>query len=374
MELLVFVFALILASANGSNDVSKSVATLVGSGVTRYRAAIAWGTAWTVSGAAASAYLADAMVKTFSRDLLHPDTSFQPITLLSILSGTAAWVWLASRLGLPVSTTHALIGAIVGAGLTAFSTEALAWAAIAKKIALPLLLSPLLALSVSFLLYPAVRRLATQWEGTCFCLVPASQAAVTIDAHGTTKMVFPTTTFGRPVASVPAQCERAAIQGLTLRLDTAHWISSGLASFARGANDAPKIAAVLLGSLSIPAASGASQLVIFGGIALAMGIGSYMGGLRVTTVLAEGVTTMDHVEGLSANLATSSLVLLAGVTGLPVSTTHVSSSAIVGIGLRKGLRSIRWRTVCDMALAWFVTLPLSTLLACFSYWVLSHTF
>ncbi|HEX6826735.1 MAG TPA: inorganic phosphate transporter, partial [Nitrospiraceae bacterium] len=90
-------------------------------------------------------------------------------------------------------------------------------------------------------------------------------------------------------------------------------------------------------------------------------------GLRVTEVLAEKVTRMDHAEGLSANLTTSSLVLLSGSLGLPVSTTHVSSSAIIGIGLLKGLNSVRWTTVRDMALAWVVTLPASALLACITY-------
>ena len=101
-----------------------------------------------------------------------------------------------------------------------------------------------------------------------------------------------------------------------------------------------------------------------------MGLGSYFGGLRVTEVLAENVTRMDHAEGLSANLATSSLVLLSGSLGLPVSTTHVSSSAIIGIGLLKGLNSVRWTTVRDMVLAWVVTLPASALFACIAYLIL----
>jgi PiT family inorganic phosphate transporter len=105
-----------------------------------------------------------------------------------------------------------------------------------------------------------------------------------------------------------------------------------------------------------------------------MGIGSYLGGLRVTTVLAERVTTMDHVEGLSANLTTSSLVLLSGIMGLPVSTTHVSSSAIIGIGFRNGVRTIRWRTVRDMVFAWIVTLPVSACLAGLSYRIFALAF
>ena len=98
-----------------------------------------------------------------------------------------------------------------------------------------------------------------------------------------------------------------------------------------------------------------------------MGFGSYFGGLRVTEVLAEKVTRMNHAEGLTANLTTSSLVLTSGWLGLPVSTTHVSSSAIIGIGLLKGVTAVRWATVRDMVLAWIVTLPASALLSALAY-------
>jgi PiT family inorganic phosphate transporter len=156
-------------------------------------------------------------------------------------------------------------------------------------------------------------------------------------------------------------------------LDTIHWISSGLASFARGTNDAPKIVAMLLlGSTTAAWPSTSSQLTAFGGVAIAMGLGSYFGGLRVTKVLAENVTKMNHAEGLSANLTTSSLVLLSGSLGFPVSTTHISSSAIIGIGLLKGWKSVRWTTVRDMVLAWVITLPASALLAGIAYLILTR--
>ena len=99
---------------------------------------------------------------------------------------------------------------------------------------------------------------------------------------------------------------------------------------------------LLLGSATATWPSASSQLAAFGGIAVAMGLGSYFGGLRVTEVLAENVTKMSHAEGLSATLTTSSLVLLAGSLGLPLSTIHVSSSAIIGIGLLKGWNNGRW--------------------------------
>ena len=134
-----------------------------------------------------------------------------------------------------------------------------------------------------------------------------------------------------------------------------------------------QMAAMLrLGSTTAAWSSTSSQLVAFGGATLAMGLGSYFGGLRVTEVLAERVTRMDHAEGLSANLTTSSLVLLSGSLGLPVSTTHVSSSAIIGIGLLKGLTNVRWTTVRDMVLAWIITLPASAILSALAYMLLSR--
>lgn len=370
-QLTLFALLLALAFANGTNDVSKAIATLVGSGIANYRAAILWGTAWTVLGACTASFVATAMVKTFSSGLIAPGTVTPPILALAILMGAMSWVLIASRTGLPVSTTHALTGAIVGAGLAAFAGDALIWSAIGKKIALPLFLSPLLALMMSFLLHPALRRIAARWEGACLCLLPASRAVVTVDAKGMTRTLFQPTGLGQAVIAVPNQCDRAGLKGLTVGLDSVHWISSGLAAFARGVNDAPKIAAmVLLGMAVTSWPSSSFQVMTFMGVALAMGLGSYLGGLRVTEMLAEKVTTMDHAEGLSANLTTSSLVLIAATMGLPVSTTHVSSSAIIGIGLVKGVTAVQWKTVRDMVLAWIVTVPATGLLAWLAYFLL----
>ena len=372
-QLGLFVLLLALAFANGTNDVSKAIATLVGSGITNYRTAIVWGTVWTVLGACVSGLVASAMVKTFSSGLIAPGTATPPALALAVLTGSMIWVLIASRTGLPVSTTHALTGAIVGAGLAAFAGDELIWSAIAKKIALPLLLSPPLALTISVLLHLALRTTTARWEGYCLCLLPASRALVAIDAKGMTRTLFQTTGLGQSVVAVPSQCDRAGLRGITLGVDSIHWISSGLASFARGVNDAPKIAAMaLLGSAIASWPSAQFQVSTFVGVALAMGLGSYLGGLRVTEVLAEKVTTMDHTEGLSANLTTSSLVLVSATMGLPVSTTHVSSSAIIGIGLLKGMTAVRWRTVRDMVLAWIVTLPAAGILAWLAYFLLAR--
>jgi PiT family inorganic phosphate transporter len=371
-SLLALILVMALAFVNGTNDVSKAIATLVGSGITNYRTAIAWGTVWTMIGAGAAAFVAAAMVKTFSNGLIESGMAIPPALALAVLIGAIGWVLFASRTGLPVSTTHALTGAIVGAGLVAFGGHGLIWSTLIGKIALPLLLSPLLALSFSVLLHPAIRAVAARWEGTCLCVMPTARALVTVNAQGMTRTLIRTSAFGQPVMAVPAQCDRAGLSGFTIGLDSIHWLSSGLASLARGTNDAPKIVAiVLLGGMTTAWTSSTAQAIAFTGVALAMGLGSYLGGLRVTEVLAEKVTRMDHMEGLSANLTTSSLVLVSATMGLPVSTTHVSSSAIIGIGLLKGLRTVNWATVRGMVLAWVVTLPASGFLACLAYLLLT---
>ena len=368
MELSLFLLVLALAYANGTNDVSKAIATLVGSGVTDYRTAILWGTIWTTVGAAVSGIVAGAMLNTFSTGLIQPGIAAPPALAGAVLFGAIAWVLVASRTGLPVSTTHALTGALVGAGLVAIGSDGLTWSAITQKIALPLLLSPVLALSLSLVLHPVIRFIAGRWEGTCLCVMPESRALVTIDERGNTRTLFQASALGEPVVAVPSQCDRAGLRGVTIGLDTIHWISSGLTSLARGINDAPKILAMLLlGGALACWPSEIMKVAAFAGAALAMGLGSFIGGYRVTEVLAEKVTRMDHVEGLSANVTTSALVLVTATMGLPVSTTHVSSSAIIGIGILKGLKAVRWTTVRDMVLAWVVTLPVAGILSALAY-------
>ncbi|NJN70025.1 MAG: hypothetical protein HC801_06975 [Nitrospira sp.] len=178
MDLTVFTFSLILilAFANGTNDVSKAIATLVGSGIANYRTAIAWGTFWTMVGAAASAFVASAMVKTFSSGFIQPDLVIPSVLAPAVLCGAILWVLLASKTGLPVSTTHALTGSLVGGGLLAFGVDGLIWSTVSKKIVLPLLVSPFLSFGLSILFHPLMAMIAKRWEGLCVCIMPNHRA------------------------------------------------------------------------------------------------------------------------------------------------------------------------------------------------------
>jgi PiT family inorganic phosphate transporter len=358
-----------LAFANGSNDISKGIATLAGSGVTNYRTAILWGTAWTVVGGVLAVFISSAMVKTFSGILANaPGADEQsPMLAIAVMTGAMIWVLFASKTGLPVSTTHALVGGLCGVGLAAKGWDGIQWSPLLPKVVIPLGLSPVVAMGVAFILFPATRWLLKGWSGHCLCVVPVQQGHFVIDPTGSVAMRSNTTDVKTVLDS--RECDEPQVLSIRVGPDTFHWITSGLTSFARSLNDTPKMAFLLLGfsfigGTSVPNMTG----LAFGLVAVSMGIGSVLGGRTVTEVLAEKVTRMDHQDGFTANLTTAVLVTAAANFGLPVSTTHVSASAIIGMGLRKGINEVRWKTVWEMFAAWILTLPIAGLLsaACWS--------
>jgi len=340
---------------NGANDVSKAIATLVGSGVSRYRTAVVWGSLWTFAGAITAAVASQGLVAAFSGKGILTDASGGNSLLLAVACGALAWIWFATRTGLPVSTTHALTGALVGAGVASFGWAGINGSVLFAKFALPLALGPLLAMAVIFLVYPLVRRSLHHWQGYCVCV---QQPAVPVGADRT--MLVATAPAG-VVWGETESCEAApvTIAGVTVA-DGLHWVSAGATAFARGLNDAPKVlglGVVAAGGLSLPLPWA------FLAVALAMTAGSLWRGLKVTETLAEKVTRMEPLEGLAANLVTAGLVIFASHLALPVSTTHVSSGAIIGLGLKRDARGIHWKTVREMLLAWIITLPVAALVA-----------
>jgi PiT family inorganic phosphate transporter len=347
---------LALAFANGANDVSKGIATLVGSGVSSYRRALMWGSACTVAGAVAAGFLTQALVSTFNGKglLVHPRTSHA--FLLAVAFGAVGWLVIATWTGLPVSTTHSLAGALVGAALVAFGASGIAWSAVVTRVALPLLLSPVIALVLLVAILPLLRPFVERFTRYCLCVEAAESALVTPDGVALRQSI--------PIveAGLEQSCTTAVARfGV---VDTLHWITSGATSFFRGVNDAPKVLAV---GFAAGAVIGMSDVLLYALVAAAMGAGSLIAGFRVTRTLAEKVTPIEPGNGFAANLVTSLLVALASRFGLPVSTTHVSTGAIVGVGLSRGGGDVHWKTVGEMLLAWVVTLPASAVLAAMAY-------
>ena len=364
VSILLSLFVLVLAFNNGANDVSKGIATLVGSGVTRLKVAIAWGTLWTLAGALSAALVSQGLVKAFTGAGFITPAPTGSAFLLAVACGALIWVWLATRLALPVSTTHSITGALIGAGLFASGAKGIGWALLAYKFFLPLALSPILALALIFIFFPLVRFGFAGLQQYCICL--DRTAKVVLQSGGTAALADQTSAVaGR---TEDCDCSPTLVARLNA-LDSLHWLSAGMTSFARGLNDAPKILAL---GLAASAVLKIDVTLAFALVAVAMGLGGLIGGFRVTETLARKVTAMTPIEGFAANVVTSFLVIAASRFAMPVSTTHVSTGAIIGLGLKNGPSAIQWRTVRDMALAWIVTLPISAALGAIFYWLASR--
>ena len=267
---------------------------------------------------------------------------------LAVICGTVGWVTIATVTRLPVSTTHAIIGSLLGAGLW-FSPTAIAWGSLAPRLAVPLLLSIIVSYAVSATLNRVFARRSAQ-AVECLC-VGAGQ----LDT-GTLQLA--------QINVVTGTTQECAASGGYLKLNTEalHWLSSGAVGFARGMNDTPKLVAI--GAVVLGTQVSMNLLVLI--VAGAMFGGSLYAGRRVARVLSEKIVHMDHREGLLANLATALLVGVGANFGLPMSTTHVSSSAIAGIAGRNTKRLNR-RTLRHLALAWTVTPLVAGLIAGLSF-------
>ena len=170
---LILFSTLFVAYANGANDNFKGVATLFGSGTTDYRKALLWATATTFAGSLAAFFWATKLIQTFSGKGLVPDVFLaHPAFLVSVILGAGLSVFIAARIGIPISTTHALTGALAGSGWLA-AGEKLGFATLGQNFFIPLLLSPLIAIVLTTALYPFFR-LAGRWAGiqqnTCVCI------------------------------------------------------------------------------------------------------------------------------------------------------------------------------------------------------------
>ena len=358
-----FIIVLALAYANGANDNFKGVATLFGSGTTDYRGALLWATVATFLGSLTAVFLAGQLLKNFSgRGLVDNSLVSNPQYVSAVALGAGLTVLLATRVGMPISTTHSLIGALVGAGWAAGS--AVNAGKLGADFFAPLLGSPFLAIAATSLCYPllhhARQRLGVT-ERTCLCVgqqivevVPAGSHAAVLQRAEQLSI-----TLGDTVVC------RSGYQGHLLgieaagALDRLHYLSAGAVSFARGVNDTPKIAALLLVAPLFGSVGGTLL------VALPMALGGLLSARRVAEVMSRRITPMNHGQGFVGNLVTSLIVIGASRFGMPVSTTHVSCGALFGIGTVT--RQAHPRMIATILSAWVTTLPVAALLGAMAF-------
>ncbi|MDE2085379.1 MAG: inorganic phosphate transporter [Xanthomonadaceae bacterium] len=359
----ILIITLLLAAANGANDNIKGAATLFGSGVANYRTAITLATLATAAGGLASIYVAHGLLVAFSGKGIVPQDIATSIPFLgSVGLAAAVTVGIATRLGMPISTTHALLGGLSGAGFAAVASNVHLDIAF-KEMLLPLLFSPVIALVLALAVVPLVRRIRTRTANAkaCACIdVPATVVGETLAA---TRATLTFGTMDQPTCAPTAGRQVIAVDSARFA-DHVHLASAAAVSFARGLNDTPKIAA-LSAATGMLGASSATTLAV-----IAMAVGGYLAARRVADTMAFRITRMDVGQGLGANLVTSLLVIGASRFGMPVSTTHVASGALFGVAAsgHGGHRAV----IRNVVLAWLLTLPVAAVCAYLIYLLLTR--
>jgi inorganic phosphate transporter, PiT family len=304
--LILFVAVCWVAFTNGGNANFKGVASLYGSGTTTLRQAAIWGTATTFAGSIASLLLAKGLLAAFSgRGLVSDATVASPEFVCAVALGAALTSFLATRFGFPVSTTHALVGALLGAGVA--SSGDVRFLALGKTFIYPLLFSPVVAAIAGAIAYYLLKTL------------------------------------------------RLAPDRRTRFLDSLHFVSTGSASFARGLNDTPKMAALML---AVPGMDAGRSIFL---IAVVIALGGLLDIRRVAETLGKKITDMNPGQGFAASLVTAALVGTASWHSLPVSTTHVSVGSLLGIGATTG--QLYRRKIGEVCLVWLSTVPCAAIIA-----------
>ncbi len=356
---LLFLSACFLAFSNGANDNFKGVATLFGSGTTNYKKAINWATITTFSGSVAAIFLANELVKNFSGKGLVPNELItMPIFAIAIAFGAALTVFIATKIGMPISTTHSLVGGLFGAGVMAVGSQ-FNFEKLGSTFLMPLIVSPLMAAVLSLIAYLIFKLFRKQLGVTKKTNLSIHKkqtiniASVNMDSTSTLK----SNTSLEATINDKVETYEGEILGLGSQkvLDSLHYLSAGVVSFARGLNDTPKIVGLLLIINTIDIKW--SMIII----AIVMAVGGLLNAKKVGVTMSKKITPMNSGQGFTANLITGLLVTTASIHGLPVSTTHVSVGSIFGIGT--ATKKADYKMISKILLSWLLTLPMAAIIS-----------
>jgi inorganic phosphate transporter, PiT family len=322
---VVVVFALGFDFTNGFHDTANAVATSVSTRALSPRAAVFVAAVANLAGA----FVTTAVAKTVGQGIIDTNLATEK-TVLAALIGAIAWNLLTWRLGLPSSSSHALIGGLIGAALVQSGSEGVEWHGVVHKVLLPGIASPLIGFAGAFLLL-----LLIFW-------------------------VF--------VRVTPGVANRGFRLG---QLGSGTWVA-----FTHGANDAQKtmgvIALALLEAHKIDHFYIPTWVIVASG--LAIGAGTYVGGWRIMRTLGQRIFSMDPATGFAAQVSGGTTIYLATHFGYPVSTTHVVSGSVLGAGATKRLSAVRWGIAGNIVFAWLLTIPAAALVAAAFYWPVEGIF
>ncbi|HEX8259061.1 MAG TPA: inorganic phosphate transporter [Rubrobacteraceae bacterium] len=318
--LLLFTIAVALAFdfTNGFHDTANAIGTAVGTRALSPRFAVALSAILNLVGAVVATQLLEAKVADTVGSLVAPEQEIALSMIIAALFGAIAWNLITWRAGLPSSSSHALIGGLIGMGIAAYGVEAVVWVKV-YPVFIALITSPvvgfLIAYAVTVLLLNLFRRARPG---------PANS------------------TFRR------------------LQL-----FSSGFVAFSHGANDAQKTMAII--TLALVSSGRLVEFVVPTWVvlaaALAIGLGTWAGGWRIIRTMGSRIIRMEPVDGFAAQTVSAAVIQVSTSWGLPVSTTHVVSGTVMGAGSTRRLSAVRWGVARRIVWAWIFTVPASAAIA-----------
>ncbi|XP_043703570.1 inorganic phosphate transporter 2-1, chloroplastic-like [Telopea speciosissima] len=419
-------FGFYMAWNIGANDVANAMGTSVGSGALTIRQAVLTAAVLEFSGALLMGTHVSGTMQSgiLVANVFQGKDTLLFAGLLSSLASAGTWLQVASYFGLPVSTTHCIVGAMVGFGLVYEGVGAVFWSSLAR-VTSSWVISPIMGAAVSFLVYKCIRRFVYSAPnpgqaaaaaapigvfvgvtGISFAAFPLSKnltvALVQALAYGTAGALLVSRVIHRQLGqllkseSSQAELKEEPSQNKNLRFlsDVAgpkgtqleivygvfgymQVLSACFMSFAHGANDVANAIGPLAAALSILQGSAKGTEIIipidvlaWGGFGIVAGL--MMWGYRVIATIGEKITELTPTRGFAAEFAAASVVLFASKLGLPISATHTLVGAVMGVGFARGLNSVRAETVREIVASWVITIPVGAFLSIFYTWILTR--
>jgi PiT family inorganic phosphate transporter len=407
---MAIVFGLYMTWGIGANDVANAMGTSVGSGAITVKQAIVIAAIFEFAGA----FIAGGSVtKTIRKGIIDPAAITDSPELLiygmlAALLAAAIWLMIASTRGWPVSTTHSIVGAIVGFAVAGIGMDAVNWAKIGQIVA-SWVVSPALGGVIALLLMLSIRKLilntddpfakAKSWGPVYVFLVGFIVALVTM-FKGLKHLKLEFTMgqsfilaliFGVVVAllgrmlinkvKVDTVADKKFHYASVEKVFTPMMIFTACAmAFAHGSNDVANGIGPLAAVLSLVKSGGEVAqkadmpiwVLILGGAGIVIGLSTM--GYKVMQTIGTKITELTPTRGYCATLAAATTVVLASKTGLPVSTTHIAVGAVMGVGLARGIGALDLRVIGNIVVSWVVTLPAGAILAAIFFFIFKAIF
>jgi PiT family inorganic phosphate transporter len=315
---LTIAVALLFDFTNGFHDTANAIGTAVGTRAMTPRVAVAFSAVLNLIGAVVTTQLLHAEVANTVGSLVAPAGGVALSMLVAVLFSAITWNLITWRAGLPSSSSHALIGALIGMGLAVYGLGAIQWAEV-YPVFIALLTSPIAGLVLAYIV--------------TVLLLNLFRKARPSQANGTFRKL--------------------------------QLFSSGFVAFSHGANDAQKTMAII--TLALFSSGHLTEFVVPVWVALAaalaIGLGTWAGGWRIIRTMGIRIVRMDPVHGFAAQTVAATVIQLATAWGLPVSTTQVVSGSVLGAGATRRFSAVRWGVARRIVWAWIFTIPASAILA-----------